>query len=102
MKELGDKVELTSEDAMSYLEAQVNQAIYDYETNLSQLLKHGQKDRLIGAIMRYPTMIANFTDEGEAMVKAYSALKLCIDAQVAMGIELVDQARKEQKEEINE
>lgn len=92
---------LTSDDALSYLTAQVNQCIYDYETKLAEFLTHGQKNQLISAMMRYPAMVTDFKDQGEAMVRAYSCMKACIDAQVAIGVELVDQGRKEQKEETN-
>lgn len=91
------KVELGPEQAMSYLEAQINQAIYDLETNLLPELGHGEKQRLISAIVRYPTLVADFSGEKEEMRKAYSAMKICVDAQVALGLELINQAETEKE-----
>lgn len=95
---MSEKIVLGHEDALSYLAAQVNQCIYDYETNLAENLTHGQKNQLISAMMRYPAMVTDFADQGEHMIKAYSCMKTCIDAQVVLGIELVDEGRKQQNE----
>lgn len=92
------KIELGPEQAMSYLEAQVNQAIYDLETNLLPALGHSEAKRLISAIVRYPTLEADFSADKVEMIKAYSAMKICFDANVALGLEIIEQAKKEQEE----
>lgn len=93
------RIELGPEDALSYLEAQVNQAIYDLEQNLLPALGHSEAKRLLSAIVRYPTLEADFSADKPEMAKAYSALKICFDTNVALGLEIIEQAKQEQKEE---
>lgn len=88
---------LTHEDAMEFIEATMNQAIGDIEESLPNL-GHGQKTRLLQAIARYPILQFTFEDDGDEMVKAYSAFKALIDAQVNLGVELVEQGKKEMEE----
>ena len=83
------KKEITSEDAISYLEAQVNQSRYDLENTLLPQLGHSEAKRLLLAAMQYPLKEVNMSDETVPMIKAYSACKVCIDALVAVGTELV-------------
>lgn len=99
---------VSQEDSKSFLEAQVFQAKYDLEHNLLPQLGHSQAKRLLIAIASYPQSEMDFSSEPEAMVKAFSALKICNDAQVALGTELVLQqmyeeqlAIMQQKEENN-
>lgn len=84
-----EKIQLGPEEAVSHLEAQVNQARYDLKENLLPSLNHGHKNRLLLAISEYPQIEADFSDEKEEMIKAYSALKICHDSNVALGVEMV-------------
>lgn len=94
---MSDKIDLGPEDAASYLEAQVNQARYDLKENLLPALKHGQKERLLLAIAEYPQKEADFSDEQVEMIKAFSALKICFDANVAFGINMVIEEMRVQR-----
>lgn len=84
-----EKNESTQKQAMEFLEAQVNQARYDLKENLLPYLGHGQKERLLLAMADYPQKETDFSAENVEMIKAYSALKICFDANVALGVEVV-------------
>ena len=97
---MSEPIELNSDNAMSFIEATMNQAIGEIEAALPQL-GHGQKTRLLQAIARYPILQFDFSDDGEDMIKAYSAFKILVDSQVNLGIELVEQGKKEAEEQNN-
>lgn len=83
-----EKIELGVEQAESYLQNEVTRARSELKEHLSQL-KHGQKERLLLAIAEYPQNEQDFSAEQVEMIKAYSALKICFDANVAYGVQMV-------------
>jgi hypothetical protein len=93
---MSEKIELGPKEAISFLESQVNQAIYDLEENLLPNLGHGEKHRLISAMIRYPTLEADFSNDSEYLIKAYSAVKVCLDTNIALGLELFNQPTEEE------
>ena len=96
-----NKQEISQEEVKSFLEAQVHQAKYDLEHNLLPQLGDSQAKRLLIAIASYPQVDTDFSDDSDAMIKAFSALKICNDSQVALGTELVlQQMYQEQLEKM--
>jgi hypothetical protein len=87
---------MTPEQVKDFLEAQVVQSRAELKELLKQL-GHSQKERLILAIAEYPQEEAEFTADGESMVKAFSALKRCFDTNVAFGTELVLQEMQQEQ-----
>lgn len=88
---MNEKIEVSPEQVKSFLEDQVLQARYDLKENLLPNLGHGQKERLLLAIAEYPQNEADFSDDTEYMIRAFSALKMCVDANVALGVHMVDE-----------
>lgn len=83
------KKELTKEEAISGLENQINQALYDLEYNYFPNLGHSETKRLLLASKRYPMVNPDFSGESDTMKQALSACKAIHDAQVALGVEVV-------------
>lgn len=84
------------EEIVSFLEAQVKQARTELKEEYLPQLGHSQKERLLLAIADYPQNEADFSGEPLPMIRAFSALKQCIDAQVSLGVEIVHQTLQHQ------
>lgn len=83
------KKELSKEDILNSLEAQINQALYDLENEFLPQLGHSETKRLLMAEKKYPMINTDFSGESNAMKQAFSACKVINDAQVALGVEVV-------------
>lgn len=66
------------------------------------LLGHSEAKRLFIAATKYPLEIADFGEESEPMIKAFSASKNVKDALIALGVEVViEQMLRQQQEQNN-
>ena len=64
---------------------------------LKSTLKHGQKDRLLSAIIRYPLVDTEFDQEEVELRQAFSLAKRISDTLVAQGVEIVVESLLNQK-----
>lgn len=64
---------------------------------LKSTLKHGQKDRLLSAIIRYPLVDTEFEEEETQLRQAFSLAKRISDTLVAQGVEIVVDSLLNQK-----
>mgnify|MGYP001589655876 CR=1 FL=1 len=92
--------DFSAEEVHSFLEAQVNQAKYDLVENLLPKLGHSQKERLLLAMIDYPTKEIDFSADKDEMIQAYSALKICFDANVVLGVSIVNEEQIAQNVEL--
>ena len=65
---------------------------------LKSTLKHGQKDRLLSAIIRYPLVDTEFDQEEVELRQAFSLAKRISDILVAQGVEIVVESLLNQKQ----
>lgn len=82
--------EISQEEVMSLVERSIKESQAELKTHL-RLLKHGQKERLIDAIAQYPIEDMDAKGEPQPMRDAWACLKRIVDAQVALGVEVVIQ-----------
>lgn len=71
-------------------------------TEHKQHLKHGEKDRLMTALILYPDVDEDFSAESLDMQRAYAAGKRVEDAKIAKTAEIVIQQLMKQQEEKEE
>lgn len=99
INELGEKKEITKEEAVNAMQTEILNSIQELN-NLLPDLGHGEAKRLLIAAISYPLMEEDFSGEQESMRKAFSATKRITDAKVALGVEVTLEAMiKEQMEQ---
>lgn len=91
---------MEGEEVQSHIQDQINQSLYDLQQLLPQL-GHSQAKRLLMAAVEYPMKEANFKDDTDAMIRAYSAVKTITDALVALGVEVALQGMLENQAKLN-
>jgi hypothetical protein len=81
------KKELTKEEKLGSMEADIFDGIMEVKDLLPEL-GHGEAKRLLIAALSYPYTVEDFTYDSEAMRKAYSATKRIKDSMIALGVEV--------------
>lgn len=92
-------------EVISRLQSDIETSFATIEHYLPQI-GHSEAKRLFLAATKYPSEVADFSTESEAMIRLFSASKTVKDALVAMGVEVVitkmleNQYKAQQGEEI--
>lgn len=84
------KQELSQEEVMTLIERNIREGQAELEEDLKQL-GHSQAKRLLLNAMKYPIQDYDAKDEEQAFRNAWANIKRIIDAQVALGVEVVIQ-----------